>query len=572
MFITRGKRSVSSLVRDVLETTTVRDFDGGLNVADNDLNTEPKYAKILDNTERGLDGSMSVRRGTRFFKAISPAGDTSDIVNGIYFNDFIVCVQVNGSVTVTDGAGITTLKQIGGVNPWTGPIDQVNFSIFNSDLTIHDGIHKPLIIYGKLSNPNYMDLDFLQDIATLSNVNTPIGRYVATHGRYTVIAGFDAEPSTIAISARDTSGTYVSDPAPNDAVNIDLGSRVPLGSPAITGLASYRDKLIVTFERGILPITLGVYTGSPAVHTPTDDGFIAESGCLTHRSLINIGDDTYFCDNVGVNNMQRVSLLNTLRPKRASYLIDPLITTLLKNLTPGEIQKFVFAIYDLKNSRYILFIPVISGGTVQESIGFSYMYIPDMKIAAWARIRGWAWRAGWRTSLQRLFFSRANRMYYVDDDAVAAGRNVDFYADPTIAAGQGVAISFDWELPWVDLNKRLNSKVTKHLHIDATGGGAFTVRMYTDNFYNPVLDTVTPALTMDFSSRGALGWGTGGWGTLPWGGGLSANQLRTSFDERLYSFPAKFNIMKMRFSGSVTKPLTFVSFTFSYVRGTVRRP
>ena len=72
---------------------------------------------------------------------------------------------------------------------------------------------------------------------------------------------------------------------PNDAIALDVGPRVSLGSATITGLVAYRDKLLVTFERGVLPLNLGVYTGSPAIHTPTDDGFIEEFGCLTHRSL-----------------------------------------------------------------------------------------------------------------------------------------------------------------------------------------------------------------------------------------------------------------------------------------------
>ena len=49
-------------------------------------------------------------------------------------------------------------------------------------------------------------------------------------------------------------------------------------------MVAYRDKLLVTFERGVLPVNLGcMHRFTPAVHTPTDDGFIEEFGCLTHQ-------------------------------------------------------------------------------------------------------------------------------------------------------------------------------------------------------------------------------------------------------------------------------------------------
>jgi hypothetical protein len=114
----------------------------------------------------------------------------------------------------------------------------------------------------------------LIDLGTLTNINTPVGKYVIAHGQYTCIAGVASDPSKLYISARGTSGTYFGDPAPNDAVILDLGPRVSLGNATITGLVAYRDKLLVTFERGVLPLNLGVYTGSPSVHTPSDDGFI----------------------------------------------------------------------------------------------------------------------------------------------------------------------------------------------------------------------------------------------------------------------------------------------------------
>ncbi|HEY4386220.1 MAG TPA: hypothetical protein VGN34_17320, partial [Ktedonobacteraceae bacterium] len=356
---------------EVLKTTTVRSFEGGLNVADTDLNMSPKYAKILENIERQTDGSLAIRPGTALLS--NTLWDSTAVVNHTYFNAHVISVQASGAWNSTDGTGATThLSRVGApanTKPWNATT-YACFTIFNSDLIACNGSDKPMLMKGKSTDPNYMLPQYLVDEATGTNVNTPIGKYVVAHGQYTVIAGVPSAPSTIFISAKGTSGTYVGDPAPNDAVNLDLGPRVSLGSATITGMVAYRDKLLVTFERGVLPMNLGVYSGSPSVHTPTDDGFIEEFGCLCHRSLVSVGDDTFFNDNVGVNSINRVNVFNTLRPVRASHLVDPLTTALIQPLSQNQIQQYLFSVYDLRNFRYMLFVPIMAsdGVTVQETV------------------------------------------------------------------------------------------------------------------------------------------------------------------------------------------------------------
>lgn len=66
--------------REVLATTTIREFDGGWNVIDNDLNLSSKFAKTLDNMFRASDGRIQVRWGTRYFGRIdSQSATTGDL-------------------------------------------------------------------------------------------------------------------------------------------------------------------------------------------------------------------------------------------------------------------------------------------------------------------------------------------------------------------------------------------------------------------------------------------------------------------------------------------------------------
>ena len=126
----------------------------------------------------------------------------------------------------------------------------------------------------------------------------------------------------------------------------------------------------------------------------------------TPFTCISVGDDTFFNDNVGVNSINRVNMFNTLRPVRASHLIDPLITALIQALTTAQMQQYVFAVYDLRNFRYMMFVPVFEWWCdVVETLCFSYTNIPTLKIQAWARLRGWIWQSACRTALQNIMFS-----------------------------------------------------------------------------------------------------------------------------------------------------------------------
>ena len=541
-----------------IETSTIRTFDGGLNVADTDLNMSPKYAHVLDNLERAIDGSLAVRPGTVFFADVNQWGNSNDIINCTYFNDYVICVQANGAITKTDASGTTTQMLLGGVNPWTTTITSANFSINNSDLIIVNGVDKPLIISGIPSNPNYMTLQYLVDLATLSNINTPIGKYCASHGQYFIIAGDSANRSTIYVASKGTSGTFPGDPAPNDSIAIDLGPRVSIGSSTITGLLSYRDKLLVSFERGILPLTLGNYTGSPAVHDPTDDGFVEEYGCLSQRSMISVADNSFFLDNVGINGIQRVAPFNVLRPQRVSQYINTELTSKIQNLTTSQIEQYVHAVYDLRNNRYMVFVPVITGSTVTETLCYSFTTVPDLQIKAWARLKGWVFRSSCRTTLQNIIFSRGTKLYYYD--LAETSLRKDRYNDPAVNSGDGEDIEFVWELPWADFQRRMHVKQSKFLALDVQGTAYFTTEMFVDNFRD------TPLLSMRFTGGDAGGFGNNPFGNSPFGGG------RDSSEERLYVWEAPFKIMKLRFSGNAAAgSLKFISISIAYLRKSVRR-
>ena len=86
---------------------TIRDFSGGWNVVDNDLNLDSKFSKVLENMQRGIDGANNVRPGTKLFADTDEYLD--EIINCEYYNNHIIAVGRNGKLVSIDAKGSVAL-------------------------------------------------------------------------------------------------------------------------------------------------------------------------------------------------------------------------------------------------------------------------------------------------------------------------------------------------------------------------------------------------------------------------------------------------------------------------------
>jgi hypothetical protein len=73
-----------------LLTTTIREFDGGLNVVNDDLNMDTKYSKVETNVYNNIDGTKSKRYGTKYFTDVKKY----EIVEEIYDNCEVVTTKM----------------------------------------------------------------------------------------------------------------------------------------------------------------------------------------------------------------------------------------------------------------------------------------------------------------------------------------------------------------------------------------------------------------------------------------------------------------------------------------------
>lgn len=590
--------------QQILDEVTSRQFNGGLDVADSELNLTSKYARELKNMLPGIDGSLSIRQGSRLFADIEDAGGYN-ILRYRYFAAHLVVIDEAMQLFKVDGAGTVTaiwnytIAHAAGKSMWVPSLNPV-FDEFNGNLIISDGVNKPLNVTSAFA------VDYLADLATGSNINVPVSNVSAKFNRHFVYA----IGSIIHVSERNAAGTWQGDAGTEYVGTFDLGAYVTGGDKTIIGMIQFKQFLLVMFPECIVPITFTEVPASgsnPASLTiaANPEDVIANYGTVSPRTLQDIGDMTLAVDIVGVQNVEISRFTRALSPDRPSRLIDKLIQRAIGVLDTDTLKDHVFSLYDRRLAMYMLFIPNDSYDNSSCVRGFGYRYIDSLKINAWCTYDGWRWRCGARSAEGRIFLTRKDctKIFVLGDETIDpiyadyVGEQ-EIFSDGTTYTDQtgngpvadignsGVPIKFAWELPRTDLRIRGITKTLRYITIDAEGTASFQCQVFIDNFYEQANsgeefsdDTLftddtgfiasepvrTPALVGEFVGRDALGWGLSQYGTSPYGGGNNTGiELGTLM-------PTKFKTMKLRFEGETLEPLKFVALTIHFQRGKYAR-
>lgn len=587
-----------------LKSATARQFSGGLNVVDSELNLSSKYARVLDNMYRGLDGAQQIRQGTELFADLNSISD-GFLLNGTYFANHIIAVNDVGQVFAIDGTGASTriwdLAIAAGTRPglvtW-GETAYVAFEEFGGDLTVHNGQDKPLTINTSLN------VDYLADLATGSNINVPIGSIVCKFNKHLVVA----IGSDIYVSDENAAGTWTGDAGATYANVFSMRTSVTSGPTDIVGLTPFRDWLLVRFRECTVPIQFKKTTTPDALEiNDTSDigGGLDTYGSISHRTSQNIGEATLACDISGVSSIALATFTAKLSPDRPSRLIDPLIRKAIAPISNATLQYGAFATYQRTASMYSLFIPD-GPSVVQAKVrGFGFRYIDKLNIKAWNTFSGWNWAWGAQSSEGLMFYGRVNdnKIFLLGDveqhPIYADYKNEqETFSDNTPFSDNtgllpvadedrsGVPINWKWDIPWSDLKRREITKTTKYLILDTEGTADFTVKFFIDDKYEdgsdpgePFTDGIlfsdgtgfireqvelTPAISLDLVGSERGGYGKEAYNDN-YGGGRN-----TKF-RRLISCPTKFTTFKMRFEGSSMRPLKIIGITPMYAEGTIRR-
>jgi len=580
-----------------LEDATLRDFSGGLNLVDNDVAIKSNYAKVLKNMHRDVDGGMSLRWGTKYLYTTTGIV-TGNVIEMVYFSDKLVVFTDTGQIMTIDGAGTRVViwntaiaaALVGAPGPWSSGLTTIDTTEFKGQMVCVNGVDKPILISATFV------VTYLQDIPTGSNVFVPIGRFVTTVADYTVIGGVAATPFEIHISAKGTSGTWAGDPAPNDALSINIGTYAPSAGGDIRGISSFRNTLLVHFAKATVPVELGQYDAA-GNHTPKPDDVIADFGIISHRMAVTLNESFIFADEQGVNSV-----------KKNVYSTGFNATSLSEKIVPQYAGDTPFALADRQKSfcvhnkleqRISYFLWNGSSWSM-----YTLSYNSAMTKIAWSQVLDWTFTCGCLSGRNRVYFAKgakifqygnnifSNENYEADEVANfesawltatayvvgtrvtqggqfyiclvnhTSGVFVDDLAANLWKIYVGLDINFDWELPWSDINIRMKKKQIKYIGMDTEGAGTFTLSCFVDHFYTKPDGTPNPIVTMDFVAGDSPGYGGG---DQPYGGG------RRAIDERLWGFPLEFKLFKLKISGASHRRVKFSTLTVLYKRGNFHR-
>lgn len=551
MLLGLPKTSRRRAKRTDITDVTLRDFSGGLLETDNDSTLQNKFATKLVNMMPETDRSMSIRYGTKEFASCS-----ANIVNMVYFQGHIVAALEDGTIEKVDSAGTVTAiwnstiaaALPGAPSGWSGSLTIVDFTEFRGELVVTNGVDKPILL------SNTLTVTYLQDLATSSNVNTPITKYCATVANYTVLAGITND-TTIYISSTGTSGTWPGDPAPNDATSFDVGAYTGQSSSDIHALGSFKNFLVVYFDNFSVLIQLGQYDG--ANHTPAVIDTYPNLGTINHKCLVETDTDIVFPAYAVMASAEKNVFSNTLVSN----------STIADNL--GDLYPQVRGLVDIHDPDcFIVNNPLQNEIVVQfhksDSTVTTYAvkYTNKFKRVAWAEYQGWNFTSACTSEAGRVFFGQTTKIYQWGN-GVFTGED---YGSDYIASGQteGTDITFDWEFPWIDAGNRTKVKQLRYLELDTTGTSYFTLQTFVNNMYKDANDNYVPLNEMEM-----VGGDRGGYGNNPDGyGGDGYGLGRRTDDERFMGFPARFKIIKLRIKGATKDPLRVVSISLIYARGT----
>lgn len=547
-----------------MRVAVARNFKGGLNTFDSPLGLSPQYLVELDNLYPDSNGVLRLRYGTTRFADIS--AQVTAAIGCVYFNGRIVVVGANGRVVTIDGTGTVVVvwnTAIAAALPgspagWSTGLTFASFTQFRGNLIICNGVDKPITLSSAFV------MTYLQDAGTGSNVNVPRAKYCATHNNYLILANTPTDKTTLFIGNKGSFGTFVGDPAPNDAVNFQTATYITEGSLAIKGLTVFRDRLLVLFRGASLAVILGRYEGSPAVHVPAVDDTIDGHGAAGHNLAVVLGEDALFADTVGVSSLQRALITNSLSPQRETTLIADDIQQAFRPFSEAVLEDQAFAVHDRIQQHVLFFSPAAPG---QNNRVFVYCYDRSQRFKAWTEFTGMRYQCGCRTEEGRVFLVDGGTVYYYRNMYEPFYQDYGLPGDQPFSDGTlftdgtgfsdpnafvGTDINFSLKTPISDLRMPSVVKNSRYLEVVAEGDGVFTLNMYADRF------TQVPALTSQFNQT-----------TQP--SGQTPLALRPSNNTQMYAWPCKFRYTQFEVTGSARDAFNLVAIKLHYLPGGIYR-
>lgn len=326
---------------------------------------------------------------------------------------------------------------------------------------------------------------------TADSTGGPNAKYIIRFHDRLVFGGLSGEPSKVLISGH----------APNhEKFDLSFGGNYieiePDAGDDVTGLATFRDRIIVFKERSIWQITLSSeQIGNFFVTIPTAQLITSSHGCIAPRSIIAVENDVFFLSRKGVNTLgyEAGFAFDVLRSNELSVKVR----TFFDGLTVSEKQNAAAAYFD---GKYILSFP-----------GVNKTMVFDRERLAW--VGPWSFDA----NVLEVFYDSDNNQLFLagDDDGVSVDSISPSYTDDKGTAIQTILSTRQEDFGDWSLFKNIKNIFTQFRNITGSVNVDIRLEQRNGSIITAKNFTITP-------NTGNSGWGADMWGTALWGSSLVA--------------------------------------------------
>lgn len=321
---------------------------------------------------------------------------------------------------------------------------------------------------------------------TSDGTGGPNAKYITRFFDRLVLSGFPDEPTKVLISGH----------VPNqERFDLAHGGNYILIEPnagdPVTGIATFRDRIIVFKERSIWQVTLSTQTiGNFVVTIPTATLITASHGCIAPRSIAAVENDIFFLSRKGIYALgyEPGFAFDVLRTNEISVKIRPF----MKGLTVSQSMNASATYFDFK---YIIAFPGLN------------------KTMVFDRERG-AWVGPWTNdgNIFETYYDENNteKLIFGSDSGPTVYEYSENYGDD---AGTAIATTLrtksedfqDWTV-----FKNIKDIFTKFRNVTGSVSVDVRIETRTGSIITSESFTINP-------NTGTSGWGSDIWGTAVWG-------------------------------------------------------
>lgn len=300
---------------------------------------QPSQASELVNVDINSTGRHVTRLGT---SKLGTHPDSSHVRGLFYYDwtsDYLMRVS-NGVLRRWDGSNWATVS---GFTPGTS--FNVEMCQLQGNLYLTNGAN---VYYWNGSGA----------AAVVADADAPACRFLVTHAGRVFALGLSAKDNIQWSSVLSASGASDWDPA--STFSVGGGD-----SEGVTGAVSWQDYRLLVFKRNSIYAVNADPTVIPSSSTWSVDTISRRIGCVSHRSIQQVGNDVFFLSDDGVRSLGRT--LSDQQVGVSEPVSEP-INDIIGRINWAFIETCSSAYY---RSRYILSVPVDSATTPNYVLVFN---------------------------------------------------------------------------------------------------------------------------------------------------------------------------------------------------------